>query len=82
MRSEVKQKIKVATVIKILETDAIADNELRQKIKMLMQEKKISMRKVAEQLGIDPSNLAKMLAGIRKCSQLTGIYEYLTESTV
>lgn len=61
-----KALAKLYTAIKNLEADAMVDNELRQKIKALMQEKKISIRTMAEYLSMDASNLAKVLSGKRK----------------
>lgn len=69
---------KLHTAVKTLEASAIKDDELRQEIKMLMQEKKVSIRSLAKSLGTDASNLSKVLSGSRNSAEWLGrIQKYL-----
>jgi len=71
---------KLHAAVKILEEVNKKEQVLQKKIKETIKEKGISIRKLAEKIGIDPSNLSKLISGRRNNSkQLKSIYACLIE---
>ena len=72
---------KLYRMSKIPENESVSEQELLMKISEMMKAKNISIRSLAEELEIDPSNLAKILSGQRKnADQLTHAYRNLNAS--
>jgi predicted transcriptional regulator len=72
--------IKLQSAVKILESVSASEQELRQKIKEMMEEKNISIRSIASKFEIDASNLAKVLSGLRSSKdQLIRMHANLME---
>jgi len=72
--------LKLYTAAKTLENTNNKENELRELIRNTIKEKGLSIRKLAENIGIDPSNLSKLISGKRNNFQkLEFIYSHLIE---
>ncbi len=77
-----KALTRLQSAVKALENANASEHGLRQRISAMMEERKISIRSLAANLEIDPSNLAKILSGLRKSgNQLIRAYEYLMGGT-
>jgi lambda repressor-like predicted transcriptional regulator len=72
--------LKLYSAVKTLEKANKKENELRKEIKKIMKGRGVSIRQLAEKIGIDPSNLSKLISGKRKNSeQLILTNSYLSE---
>ena len=75
-----KALAKLHAAAKILDNTTASEQVLRQRVKAMMEEKRISARSIAATLETDPSNLAKVLSGDRNAGDwLVHAYEYLVE---
>ena len=69
---------KLDAAVKIIEEVSTHEQAQREGIKRMMEEKRISIRNLAIKIGIDASNLSKIISGRRNSSkQLRYIYVYL-----
>ncbi|HYD18447.1 MAG TPA: hypothetical protein VEF76_08210 [Patescibacteria group bacterium] len=77
-----KTLAKLHSAAKALENASVSEQSLREGITAMMEERKASIRSLAANLEIDPSNLAKILSGHRDAgTQLIHAHEYLMSRT-
>jgi plasmid maintenance system antidote protein VapI len=70
--------LKLYSAAKTLENTNTKENELRELIRNTIKENNISIRQLAANIGIEPSNLSKLISGKRRnLKQLNHIYKYL-----
>ena len=75
-----KALMRLHTAVKILENSAEAEKSLLEQTNEMMRAKNISIRSLAAELDIDPSNLAKILSGRRANAELLNhTHVYLTK---